>query len=506
VHGGGNCSDVDAFVYSVLDPEGYVFSRFERVLVGVAFESAANFPALDYAAFPYYFDTGVGYKRGFMEMHATYNNYWPAQFRSRGAPFVQKRDALLALYSACHWEGRNRLVEALGKLLTIESLGPCRRSAEVAAVVPQCAGLPRRGRTVWLESECLLHHYKFYLAAENSREPDYVTEKLWQGLRAGAVPVYLGAPNVRLYLPEGAAVFIDDFASLADLADYLKRASADEALYARHHAWKRLPLPGRFVNSAIARPMDGVLCQVCDRIAPELGRTFGPLAGGAGLSVTLPPCIARALVAGEFAILRDWAVAAPAWRTPGLELINRTYVLSVRSATNRQAFMLRQLTALGLGADLVPAFDNAGVITDQDLYCWQPRSRVDGKPPVDREISHNELSVAMKHVAAAWDVFRGGLAMALILEDDAEFTHTFGVALAASVAEAPPGWCAGCARARERALSSVRASALLCLLRQMLSSSCILPAHAPLPSRCRPAGTSSSLAGAIICRPCIGRA
>jgi hypothetical protein len=83
-------------------------------------------------------------------------------------------------------------------------------SAEVAAVVPQCAGLPRRGRTVWLESECLLHHYKFYLAAENSREPDYVTEKLWQGLRAGAVPVYLGAPNVRLYLPEGAAVFVDE--------------------------------------------------------------------------------------------------------------------------------------------------------------------------------------------------------------------------------------------------------------------------------------------------------
>ena len=227
---------------------------------------------------------------------------------------------------------------------------------------------------------------------------------------------------------------------LADLADYLRRASADEALYARHHAWKRLPLPGRFVNSAIALPMDSVLCRVCDRIAPELGRTFGPLPGGAGLSVTLPPCIARTLVAGEFAILRDWAVAAPAWRTPGLERIKRTYVLSVRSAGDRQAFMQRQLTELGLGADLVPAFDNAGVITDQDLYCWQPRSRVDGKPPVDRELTHNELSLAMKHVSAAWDVFRSGHDVALVLEDDAEFSHRFGTSLAASVAEAPPGW------------------------------------------------------------------
>ena len=37
---------------------------------------------------------------------------------------------------------------------------------------------------------------------------DYITERLWQGLRAGAVPVYFGAPNVRDYLPDRDAVVL----------------------------------------------------------------------------------------------------------------------------------------------------------------------------------------------------------------------------------------------------------------------------------------------------------
>ncbi|CAF4835450.1 unnamed protein product, partial [Rotaria sp. Silwood2] len=32
-------------------------------------------------------------------------------------------------------------------------------------------------------------------------EYDYVTEKLWQPLAAGSVPLYLGAPNIDEWLP-----------------------------------------------------------------------------------------------------------------------------------------------------------------------------------------------------------------------------------------------------------------------------------------------------------------
>jgi alpha-1,4-fucosyltransferase len=43
------------------------------------------------------------------------------------------------------------------------------------------------------------HHvsqmHKFCIAMENNLGDDYVTEKVWDCLRAGAVPVYYGAKN-----------------------------------------------------------------------------------------------------------------------------------------------------------------------------------------------------------------------------------------------------------------------------------------------------------------------
>ena len=42
----------------------------------------------------------------------------------------------------------------------------------------------------------LLARYKFTLAFENSRAAGYVTEKLFQPLIAGSLPIYWGAPDV----------------------------------------------------------------------------------------------------------------------------------------------------------------------------------------------------------------------------------------------------------------------------------------------------------------------
>jgi hypothetical protein len=43
--------------------------------------------------------------------------------------------------------------------------------------------------------------YKFTLAFENSLTRDYVTEKSFDPLIAGSVPVYLGAPNIEEFAP-----------------------------------------------------------------------------------------------------------------------------------------------------------------------------------------------------------------------------------------------------------------------------------------------------------------
>jgi glycoprotein 3-alpha-L-fucosyltransferase len=46
-----------------------------------------------------------------------------------------------------------------------------------------------------------LQEYKFSLAFENSNVEDYVTEKFFQSLVAGAVPVVVGAPNIQDFAP-----------------------------------------------------------------------------------------------------------------------------------------------------------------------------------------------------------------------------------------------------------------------------------------------------------------
>lgn len=43
------------------------------------------------------------------------------------------------------------------------------------------------------EKQLVLGNYAFHFAAENSNEPGYVTEKVYEVLAPGTVPVYLGA-------------------------------------------------------------------------------------------------------------------------------------------------------------------------------------------------------------------------------------------------------------------------------------------------------------------------
>lgn len=45
---------------------------------------------------------------------------------------------------------------------------------------------------------------------ENSVSPDYVTEKMWDGLTAGCVPVYLGAPSARDMIPDRGSIIVYD--------------------------------------------------------------------------------------------------------------------------------------------------------------------------------------------------------------------------------------------------------------------------------------------------------
>ncbi|CAL8375585.1 unnamed protein product [Gadus morhua 'NCC'] len=87
----------------------------------------------------------------------------------------------------------------------------------------------------------LARRYQFYLALENSQHTDYITEKLWNAVVAGAVPVVLGPPrdNYERFLPPEAFIHADDFPSARGLARYLLLLHSSPALLRRHLAWRR---------------------------------------------------------------------------------------------------------------------------------------------------------------------------------------------------------------------------------------------------------------------------
>lgn len=112
----------------------------------------------------------------------------------------------------------------------------------------------------------LYRKYKFVIAFENAIEEDYVTEKFYDPLLAGSVPVYLGAPNIRNFQPgEHCFVDVNVFDSPKELAGFLKDCCRDDCLYEQFHSWRNVPLSPGFMKMAGEQKSDPFL-RVCRQI------------------------------------------------------------------------------------------------------------------------------------------------------------------------------------------------------------------------------------------------
>ena len=104
--------------------------------------------------------------------------------------------------------------------------------------------------------------FRFVFAFENTEESHYVTEKVYTGLRSGAVPIYKGAPEILQHVPGAASVILaDSFASAAALGAHLKALMDDERAYAKHFDWE---LPAFAASEAASQcPWQ---CRTCEWI------------------------------------------------------------------------------------------------------------------------------------------------------------------------------------------------------------------------------------------------
>jgi hypothetical protein len=112
----------------------------------------------------------------------------------------------------------------------------------------------------------VLAQYKFTLAFENACGVDYVTEKFYDPLCFGSVPVYLGAPNIADFAP-GQDCFINakDFSRPKDLADYLIMLDHDAGAYEKYLEWKNRPYLESF-ERLLTLAKQHPFVQLCERI------------------------------------------------------------------------------------------------------------------------------------------------------------------------------------------------------------------------------------------------
>jgi len=115
---------------------------------------------------------------------------------------------------------------------------------------------------------------KFALVFENSIRPDYATEKLFQAVVAGALPVVWGAPEAALFLPGGSASYVNalEFATPQALADYLVWLDGNHTRYLEYFAWRaKLPKVSNADFLALqhfdfeANGADSFICKTCQQ-------------------------------------------------------------------------------------------------------------------------------------------------------------------------------------------------------------------------------------------------
>ncbi|XP_046714881.1 4-galactosyl-N-acetylglucosaminide 3-alpha-L-fucosyltransferase 9-like [Silurus meridionalis] len=82
---------------------------------------------------------------------------------------------------------------------------------------------------------------KFYLSFENSIYKDYISEKLFNPLTLGAVPVVIGPPrdNYEEFIPADSFIHVDDFKTPQELAEYLTLLDQNQTLYEQYFNWRK---------------------------------------------------------------------------------------------------------------------------------------------------------------------------------------------------------------------------------------------------------------------------
>jgi hypothetical protein len=166
-------------------------------------------------------------------------NWWGSTLQSPPVPYNKGIKGASFLARNCGSKNdRESIVKALqASKFRVDSVSHCLHNAEV----PPGVNLDNKTD--------VMKEYLFHLAFENGQWDDYITEKLWMAFHSGTIPVVLGPKNIKDHIGSiKGVIYVEDFASTQELADYLIKVSENQTLYESYHAWRKEPYPKEFLD------------------------------------------------------------------------------------------------------------------------------------------------------------------------------------------------------------------------------------------------------------------
>ena len=237
--------------------------------VAWSMESKVNYPSMADPRFMKHFDITMTYESG-SDIWVPYlpdAGLWQAALASAIPAKTESAPAVHFQSAGLDRSGRTAFVTELARHIGIDAYGRHRPNRTIEGL--------DLGRQTKIET---VGRYRFCLALENSIAPDYVTEKIFDALLAGTVPVYLGAPNVGDFVPSNSYIDATSFASPAELAAYLHHLVETPQAYEAYFAWRSKPLPDPL--AARQRQLETPpRCRLAELVHRRMGQGRGPRPG-----------------------------------------------------------------------------------------------------------------------------------------------------------------------------------------------------------------------------------
>ncbi|GMI07493.1 hypothetical protein TrLO_g8228 [Triparma laevis f. longispina] len=251
----------------------------------VSLEQPAHAPLMEDVSYMSKFDYSLSYGLGTSVPMITVSPHFTAQeyHDAKVLPFSEKDGfgeptAIAAFISNCQdsrsWFGwfqeatgaekRLAMMEELAKHMPVHSYGSCMNNKRE----------PKLSDIRATNKQMILQRYKFYLSFENKKVDDYVSEKVFDGLLGGTLPVYRGAESVDNFMPSRttpAVVKISDFEDdMKALSKYLLKLANDEQKYNKFFQWKTEEISDRFRSMLdMSAYKFTSLCRVCQKVLED---------------------------------------------------------------------------------------------------------------------------------------------------------------------------------------------------------------------------------------------